>query len=166
MLLSLHLGAAKLAAQPFGGMDPQQIQQQIKQRAMDFFREKLEITKDEEWTVVEARLGKVVQLKAQTLIGDLLNGGGGPFGGGQGGNNPMVRAIRSMLGMDEPTPEMRTLQSAVDGHASNAELKAAVAKVIESRKQRQAELEKAQAELRQVLSFRQEATLSLLGVLQ
>ena len=88
VILSLYLGSAKVAAQPgqpFAGMDPQQIQQQIRQRAMEFFRDKLEVTKEEEWTVIETRLGKVVQLKAQTLIGGMLGGGGSPFGGGRGG---------------------------------------------------------------------------------
>jgi len=168
VILSLYLGSAKVAAQPgqpFAGMDPQQIQQQIRQRAMEFFRDKLEVTKEEEWTVIETRLGKVVQLKAQTLIGGMLGGGGSPFGGGRGGDNPMAGAIRSLLGLDEVTPEMQALRRSVDGHGSNEELKAAVAKVLEARKRKQAELDKAQSELRQVLTFRQEATLSLLGVL-
>ena len=44
-------------------------------------------------------------------------------------------------------------------------LKAALAKYIESRKAKQAELETAQANLRKVLSVRQEAIASLNGLL-
>jgi len=57
------------------------------------------------------------------------------------------------------------LQRAIEGKASNAELKAALAKFVEARKTKQAELEKAQAELRKVLSLRQEAVATQNGLL-
>jgi len=77
----------------------------------------------------------------------------------------MARAVRSLLGLDEPMPETLALQKAIDARASTAELKAALAKFIEARKRKQAEMAAAQSELRQVLTFHQEATLILLGVL-
>jgi hypothetical protein len=57
------------------------------------------------------------------------------------------------------------LEKAIDAKASNAELKAALAKFAEARKQKQANLEKAQAELRKVLTVRQEAIASRDGLL-
>src|SRR2546427_650074 len=73
--------------------------------------------------------------------------GGRPFGGG------------------EPSPEAEALQRAIDSKASNSELKAALTKFLEARKAKQADLEKAQADLRKVLSVRQEAAASLMGLL-
>ena len=57
------------------------------------------------------------------------------------------------------------MQKAVNAKASNAEVKAALAKFLQARKVKQANLEKAQADLRQVLSVRQEAIASLTGLL-
>ena len=64
-----------------------------------------------------------------------------------------------------PSPEAEALQKAIDNKAPNSEIKAALAKYIESRKAKQADLEKAQAELRKVLTARQEAIASLNGLL-
>ena len=146
-------------------MDPQQIKQEIQKRVVSFFREQLAVANDEEWNVIEARLMKVVQLKAQDLIGGAMGGGGGFFGGRGGDNNPMAQAVRSLLGLDDSSSETDGLRRAVEAKASNAELKAAVAKVQDARKRKQAEITKAQDDLRQVLTFRQEATLALLGML-
>ena len=132
---------------------------------VSFFREQLAVANDEEWNVIEARLMKVVQLKAQDLIGGAMGGGGGFFGGRGGDNNPMAQAVRSLLGLDDSSSETDGLRRAVEAKASNAELKAAVAKVQDARKRKQAEITKAQDDLRQVLTFRQEATLALLGML-
>jgi hypothetical protein len=60
---------------------------------------------------------------------------------------------------------MEALQKAVDGKASQAELKTAIARYQEARKAKQAELEKAQADLRKVLTVRQEAVAVLEGLL-
>jgi hypothetical protein len=57
------------------------------------------------------------------------------------------------------------LQKAIDGKASNSEMKAALARYQEARKAKQAELEKSQAELRKVLTVRQEAIATMSGLL-
>ena len=62
-------------------------------------------------------------------------------------------------------PEAEALQKAIDNHASRPELKNALAKYVEDREPKQAELEKAQADLRQVVTCHQEATLVLMGLL-
>lgn len=64
-----------------------------------------------------------------------------------------------------PSPEAEALQKALDAKASSAELKTALARYADSRKTKQAALEQAQAELRKVLTVRQEAIASLNGLL-
>ena len=160
VVLALGLGTGKLVAQPgqgWPGIDPQQIQQ----RAKEFFRDKLVVTNDAEWGVIEVRLTKVVQLKVQTQMGGAGLIGGRGFGGSGGGMDQIVRAL---LGI-EPMPETEVLQKAIDNHASKADLKNALAKYVEARKKKQVELGKAQADLRQVLTSHQEGTLVLMGVL-
>ena len=61
-------------------------------------------------------------------------------------------------------PEMLALQRAIDGNASNDALKAAMAKVMDARKAKQAKLEQAQVELRKLLTVRQEAVALSLGL--
>jgi hypothetical protein len=165
VVLALGLGSGKLAAQQGQGwpsMDPQQ----IKERAMEFVRAKLVVTNDAEWAVIEVRLTKVVQVKMQTMQGGNGQIGGMRFGGNRGGPNGggVDQIVRALLGI-EPMPEAEALQKAIENRASKSELKAALAKYAEARKKKQAELEKAQADLRQVLTLRQEGTLLLMGIL-
>ncbi|MDB6067370.1 MAG: hypothetical protein JWR26_3578, partial [Pedosphaera sp.] len=82
------------------------------------------------------------------------DGGNGQGGGRRGG----------MFG-GASNPEADELQKAIDSKATTAELKAAVAKFVEARKQKQAALEKAQADLRKLLSVRQEAIAFSSGLL-
>jgi hypothetical protein len=167
--LALGLGVNHVAAQPAPGggpgfdFDPEKIQQMIKQRVMGFFRDKLVVTNDAEWNVIEGRLSKVVEYKMETLIGGTGMAGMG-LGGNGGAPNGADRFLRGFLGF-QPLPEAESLQKVIDDHGSKAETKLALAKYVEARKKKQAELDKAQASLRQVLSFQQEATLVLLGLL-
>ena len=64
-----------------------------------------------------------------------------------------------------PSPEADALQKAIDSKASKAEMKAALEKYVASRKAKQAEMEKSQAELRELLTPRQEAIATLNGLL-
>ncbi len=61
---------------------------------------------------------------------------------------------------------MEALQQALDDNASNDQLKAKLTALRESRKAKQATLEKAQAELKQLLSIKQEAAAVLAGLIQ
>ena len=65
----------------------------------------------------------------------------------------------------ESGPEMDSLRKAVESKAANSELKAKIAELREARKRKQDDLSKAQDDLRQVLSVRQEAIASTLGLL-
>jgi hypothetical protein len=165
VVLAFGLGTGNLTAQQgpgWQGMDPQQ----IKQRAMELVRNKLVITNDAEWAVIEVRLTNVVQIKMQTMLGGNGRLGGMRFGGNGGGPNGggLDQIVRELLGI-EPMPEAEALQKAIDNHASKAELKDVLAKYVAARKKKQAELEKAQASLREVLTLHQEATLLVLGIL-
>jgi hypothetical protein len=172
------LGVATLAAamlsggnllaqgQGRGNFDPAQ----FRERMMERTREQLEVKDDTDWKALEPLVQKVMDARMQTMAGM----GRGMFGGGRRGgggdntnadnNNGGDRQRRGPFGQ-EPSPEAVALQKEIDSKASNSEMKAAMAKFVEARKAKQAELEKAQAELRAVLSVRQEAIATNLGLL-
>jgi hypothetical protein len=162
VVAALSLGTVSSLAQNQGGgggrrgggnFDPAQFRERMMERA----KETLEVTDDNEWKALQPLVQKVMDARMAAFSG----GRGGMFGrrgGGPGGgadNNNNGGGNRPQIG--QPNPDADALQRAIDGKASNAELKAAIAKFQESRKAKQAELEKAQAELRKVLSVRQEA---------
>jgi len=84
--------------------------------------------------------------------GGFRNAPGGP--GGPGGF------------MREASPEMDALRKAIDSDASPADIKAKLAELRAARKKKEAELEKAQDQLREILSPRQEAIAVTLGLLK
>jgi hypothetical protein len=108
---------------------------------------------------------KVLDLRRETASGMGRMFGRGPRGGGDNSSSGDSGRSRGGGFFGPPSPEAEALQKAIDGKASNAEMKAAIAKYQESRKAKQAELEKAQADLRKVLSLRQEAVAMLDGLL-
>ena len=170
----ISMGGSKVLAQggPGGGnFDPAQFQQQMQQRIMDYYREQLDVKDDSEWKVLQGRIQKVVDARMQVglggismgMLGQMGRGRGGGGNGGPGGGGRGFGALGSLFGGS--SPEQDALQSAIDSNASSAVLKAAMEKYNEARKAKQAKLEQAQAELRQVLSVRQEAIASVSGLL-
>lgn len=166
--LVMTLGANKLLAQDNppgqgrqgrggGNFDPAQMQQ----RMMERMKEVLEVTKDDEWQALQPLVQKVFD--ARMAVGF---GGRGMFRGPRpGGDNASGdQGPRRNFG-PPPMPEQEALQKAIDAKASSTELKAAMAKYVEARKVKQAELEKAQADLRKVLTVRQEAIATANGLL-
>src|SRR5258706_6802056 len=152
-----------------GNFDPAQ----FRERMMERYREQLEVKDDTDWKALEALIQKVMDARMQTMAGmgrGMFGGGGGRRGGGQGGDNASADnnnggGQRRGPFSQEPSPEAAALQKAIDAKASNSELKAALAKYTAARKDKQAELEKAQSDLQAVLSVRQEAIASTLGLL-
>jgi hypothetical protein len=65
----------------------------------------------------------------------------------------------------KPDPTLEALQRAIDANTDGDGLKAAVAAYLDSRKQKQAALEKAESELRALLTPRQEAIAYTMGLL-
>lgn len=162
----LALGTANVTAQERGGrgnFDPEQ----MRVRMMERFREAFEVKSDDEWKLIEGRITKVSD--ARRDMGGFGRGFGGPGGPGgpggrRGGGDGGEQGGRRFGG--EPSPEAEALQKAIEAKASNDEIKGKLAKYREAQKTKQANLEKAQAELRQVLSVRQEANAVLMGLLQ
>jgi hypothetical protein len=162
---ALLLGAGQLNAQERqdrgdrggrGNFDPEQ----MRARMMERYREAFEVKDDAEWKLIEGRIMKVMD--ARRDMGGFGRGfGGGRRGGGDGGDQGGER--RRFGG--EPSPEAEALQKAIEAKASNDEIKTKLAKYREAQKSKQANLEKAQSELRQVLSVKQEANAVLMGLL-
>jgi len=145
-----------------GNFDPAQFQQRMMERT----REDLEVKEDTEWKALEPLVQKVMDLRRESFSG-MGRGmfGGRRGGGGGGGVGGADQGGRRGGPFGQASPEAEALQRAIESKASNSELKAALAKFVESRKAKQAELEKAQAELRKVLSVRQEAIATSSGLL-
>lgn len=136
---------------PSGGrnFDPAEFQKRMTER----LKEQLEITDETEWKALEPLVTKVSEARMQAFAG-MGRGMRGGRGGGPGGP-----------GGAQANPAAEALQKAIDAKASNAETKAALDKFVADRKAKQAELEKAQANLRKVLTPRQEAIATLNGLL-
>jgi len=146
----------------FGGgrnFDPTQFQQ----RMMDGIKDRLGYTNDTEWDAVQPLVQKVMDARRdvgfgggmRAMFGGRNRGGdqGGP-GGGRGG----------MFG--QPSAEAEALQKAIDDNAPAAQIKELLAKYQVSQKDKQAKLATAQENLRAVLTTKQEAQATLLGLLQ
>jgi hypothetical protein len=157
-VIALGMGCGNAQAQPGPGMmnmDPEQMRQEMQKRIMDYFREQLVVTNDVEWGVIEKRLSKVMQLRMETLSSSMGMMGGMRRGG-----------FRGFLGMSQPGPEAEALHKAIDGNVPAQQLKDAMAKFRDWRKRKQSELVKAQDDLRQVLTVRQEAIMLGAGMLE
>lgn len=149
-----------------GGFDPAAMRARMAER----IREVLDIKSDDEWKVIEERVTKVNDARRNVGFGGggrmMFGGGPGGRGGapGGGGDQGGGRAGRGGFG-GETMPEADALQKAIEAKASADEIKAKLAKYREARKAKQAALAKAQDDLRQVLSVRQEAAAVMLGLL-
>jgi hypothetical protein len=151
---------------PRGRMfDPAQMRQMMEQRT----REMLGATA-EEWKVLGPRVMKVQELSRQA------GGGGRPmmmFGrgmrggpGGPGGNRPGVRGMGVNRELTEVEKAQEGLQTLLENTAATPEqIKQQVTKLRAVREKTKQELAKAQQDLRQVLTVRQEAQLILMGML-
>ena len=141
---------------------------QMQQRMMERYKEVLEVSNDDEWKAIQPLVQKVMDARMSMGAG-MGRGmfGGGRRGGGGGGDNGGDQANQRPRGFfgQQPSPEAEALQKAIDAKAPKAEIKAALAKYVESRKTKQGELEQAQENLRKVLTSRQEAIATLNGLL-
>ena len=137
------------------------------QAVVDGLRDTLMVTNDDEWNVISPRLLKVVQIKSDNSAADvskLVSSFTGMMAGGAGGRNG-TGGLANLLGT-QPDPTADALRMALDGNGTAAQIKVALANYRAAKQQRQAELAKAQAALKEVLTVRQEATLTLAGYLE
>jgi hypothetical protein len=169
MAAALAFGANRSLAQDDQGNQPPPRRPnfdpaQMRERIMERVKEQLEVTDDAEWKAIQPLVQGVMDARMASMsgMGGRMMFGGGPRRTGDNGGDQAVR--RGPFGQP-PSAETEALQKAIDAKASNAELKAAIAKFTEYRKAKQAELEKAQAELRKVLTVRQEAIATANGLL-
>jgi Spy/CpxP family protein refolding chaperone len=105
---------------------------------MAALRKRLEVTDDAEWNLISTRIAAVRTLQRSA----------GGFGGMRGGS-----------------PEQQALREAVTDKLPDAEIKARLARVRAVRKDNEAKLSQARADLAAVLTVRQEAALVLMGLL-
>jgi hypothetical protein len=163
--VTLALSSGRLAAQDRpgrGDFDPEQ----MRQRMMERYREQLEIKSDDEWKVIQPRIELITEARREVGFGGFgrgfgRRGGPGGPGGDQGDRGGRGGGFRG----GDPSPEAEALQKAIEAKAPNDEIKAKLAKYREARKEKEAKLAKAQDELRQVLSVRQEASAVMMGLL-
>jgi hypothetical protein len=141
-----------------GNFDPAQFQQ----RMMDNIREQLGFTNDTDWNAVQPLIQKVTDARRDVGFG---GGMGRMFGRNRGGGSGGPGGGRGGFGQ-QPSPEAEALQKAIDDNSPAAQIKAALAKYEASQKVRQAKLAQAQENLRKVLTVKQEAQATLLGLLQ
>ena len=145
-----------------GNFDPAQ----MRERMMERYKETLEINSDDEWKAVEPLVQNVMQARMDMMRGGM---GRGMFGARRGGNRGGDQGAQPQQQQRRfgppPSPEAEALQRAIDSKAPKAELKAAISKYVEARKANQEKLDKAQDELRKVLTPRQEAIATLDGLL-
>jgi hypothetical protein len=141
-----------------GNFDPDQ----MRQRMMEGVRAQFDVKNDAEWQIIEKRVNQVWE--ARRDVGAAGAGGMRMMARRpQGGDQPAGQGARRFGG--EPSAEEEALQKAIDSNASTAELKSAIAKYRESRKQKEAALEKAQQELKEVLNVKQEAVALSMGLI-
>jgi hypothetical protein len=163
---ALALGTGSLLAQDNGGggggggngrgnFDPAAMQQRI----LDNVRDELNFTNDTDWSAVQPLVQKVMDARRDVGFGNM----GRLFGrnrGGGGGN----RRGGGMFG-GQPSPEQDALQKAIDEDAPAGQIKDLLAKYQAAQKVKQDKLLQAQTDLRAVLSTKQEAQATLLGLL-
>ena len=149
-----------------GNFDPAQMQQ----RMMERYREGLEFS-ESDWKAVEPLVTKVNEARREVGMGAMGRAMfGRPPGGGRGGDAQAQGGGQGGQGGrrgfgGEASPEMAALEKAIEAKAPASEIKAALGKVRDARKTKEAALAKAQDDLRQVLSVRQEAQAVMLGLL-
>jgi hypothetical protein len=133
---------------------------QMQQRMMDRVQEQLGFTNDTEWDAVKPLVQKVMDARRDVGFGGMgrMFGGGRNRGGDQGGGN------RGGGIFGQTSPEQEALQKAIDDNAPSAQIKDLLAKYKASQKVKQAKLEAAQADLKAVLTTKQEAQAVLLGL--
>ena len=136
-----------------GNWDPAQMQQRI----MDNIRDQLNFTNDTDWSAVQPLVQKVMDARRDVGFGGMAR----LFRGNRSGGDNNRRG--GMFG--QTSPEEEALQKAIDEDAPAAQVKDLLAKYQASQKVKQDKLLQAQTDLRAVLTTKQEAQATLLGLL-
>lgn len=168
VIAAMSVGAGNALAQGRGNFDPAQ----FRQNRLDRLKEQMNVTDDSEWKVIESAAGKVMDAQMEAMSGRFGGGfGRGNRGGGGTGGTSTNNANGGRRGggggrFGTPSPEMEALQKAVDDNASADVINAKLKAVREANKAKEDKLEQAQADLRKILTPRQEAIAVLNGLLK
>ena len=156
----LLVGQAVSQEEPRGRRDPEQARQRSeewRQRAAQRMRESLGAT-EEEWKVLQPKIEKVQTLQRQSRPG--MRGG---MRGPRAGRGEEAAAPRERTEARKATDSLRKL---LDNKESKPEdIKTALAAFRQAREKVLQDLVKAQKELREAVTVRQEARLVLMGLL-
>ena len=126
----------------------------VPNRAASKLREQMEVTDDAEWEVISQRIANVAELRR------LVSGGAGARG------VVVTEKIKGAARADRTAQlEQDALRMAVRDKLPDAEIKARLARAHDIHRQNEAKLQKAQEELRAVLTVRQEAVAVVTGLL-
>ena len=144
-----------------GNFDPAQFQQ----RMMDRVRDQLEFTNDTDWNAVQPLVQKVMDAQRDVRANQM---GGMRMmmrrpGQQQDDNNSRRQRFSAFMG--QPSPEFTALEDAVNNNAPESQIKDLLARYTASQKAKQDKLKEAQDNLRGVLSVKQEAEATLIGLL-
>lgn len=166
------VGTAVLVGQAFsqegpprggrGGRDPEQMRQrreQFRQRMEERMKEMLGVN-DEEWKVLQPRIEKV-----QTLSREARGGMGfRMFGRGRRGRGGEQGPQREQSEIEKKMSDLQKVLENKD--ATPEQIKTNLTAYRTAREKVQKDLEKAQKDLREIVTVRQEAQLVLMGVLE
>jgi hypothetical protein len=147
-----------------GNFDPAQMQQ----RMMDHIRDQLNFTNDTDWGAVQPLVQKVLDTARDAHSSQMMGMRmmfRGNRGGNNGGNDDNARRRGGFGFMGTPSPEYTALQDAINNNAPDEQVKDLLTKYKASQDVKQAKLKTAQDNLRAVLSVKQEATATLMGLL-
>lgn len=126
----------------------------VQARGLERLREKLDVPDDTEWALITERMAKIDEIRrtlwtsAATVRGATPSADKGKRAAGSSGN-----------------PERDALRAAVSDNLPDAEIKSRLARAHEIHRQNEQRLAEAQANLRAILSIRQEAVAVMAGLL-
>ncbi len=132
-----------------------------RQQAMDRYRERLEVTDETEWRAIQPLIENILEARTafKAARRAVLTAGGES----RGAEKEAEPAQRGTRGVSNPAAE--ALHNAVHSKAPAREVKAALARYLDYRKSKQADLERPQEALRAVLTSRQEAIAVIIDLL-
>jgi len=123
-------------------------------RSLDRLREKLDVPDDTEWALMTERISKIDEIR-RTLWTSAANVRGATTAADKG----------KRAGGTSGNPERDALRAAVSDNLPDAEIKSRLARAHEIHRQNEKRLAEAQADLRAILSIRQEAVAVMAGLL-
>lgn len=148
-----------------GNFDPAQ----FRERMLTRVREEMDVKDDADWKLISDRVTKVMDAernyRAGTGMGMMFRPRRTDQNADQNADQNGGRR-RGPGGFGQPSPEAEALQKALENKASNDDVKTALAKFRDSRKAKKETLDKAQDDLRKVLTPRQEAAAVAMGLLE